>query len=286
MEEQKEEQKEWPLINAATILISMGLLIIVLLLLALCGYNISPKDYWARPVLFPLLLCVSAWLYLAATKVAAKYREYKNKKAKKTEGRHCFWGAYPRPCTEQCMEEKKSASIEELAEAIVLIACNVPSRQIDIDFINDFAGKSIDEPIFNSCINEIIIFRAAISSLLSLIRYKNHPQYSIIADVLGKRLYELFNNFPELWELRLHQYGDAFADENPIETVSTMLQFILEQTIARTDYNILFLRHLKDIAKLSAYPSYQQQMRCAIFVGSFIHFFTTWINGWEITTVR
>jgi hypothetical protein len=78
-------------------------------------------------------------------------------KSKKDRG-HCFLGAYPPPCTEQCMEEKKSASIEELAEAIVLIACNVPSRQIDIDFINDLAGKSIDEPIFNSCINEIIIF--------------------------------------------------------------------------------------------------------------------------------
>jgi len=284
MEEQKGEQEKYP--RGAIFLISIVLTAIVYVLLARYGYDLGSEKGYPGLWLWLLMFGLTSWGYEAATKVAAKYREYKNKKAKKTEGRHCFLGAYPPPCTEQCKEEKKSASIEELAEAIVLIACNVPSRQIDIDFINDFAGKSIDEPIFNSCINEIIIFRAAISSLLSLIRYKNHPQYSIIADVLGKRLYELFNNFPELWELRLHQYGDAFADENPIETVSTMLQFILEQTIARTDFNILFLRHLKDIAKLSAYPSYQQQMRCAIFVGSFIHFFTTWINGWEITTVR
>jgi hypothetical protein len=183
-------------------------------------------------------------------------------------------------------EEKNSASIEEMAEAIVQIACNVPVRQMDIDFINDIAGKSIDESVINKAINEIIIFRAAISSLLFLRHYKNHSKFIIIKDELRNRLNELFNNIPELWERRFCQYADALGDENPIETVSTVLQYILEQTTAGIDFTKLehleAFMSLKDIAKEWAYPLWSHEIKCAIFVGEFIVFFTAWNNRWEI----
>lgn len=139
---------------------------------------------------------------------------------------------------------------------------------------------------------EIMTAKLSIFYIIILSNYKSHYNYSKIIDgietEINKRFNEIFGEEKndEVWRYfrnRLNQYLDAFKDESPFETISTMLQFIMEQTIAGTDFEALeVIKPLKIIAKEWAYPLLMHKLDCAIYVGNYMAFFTLLNNKWEI----
>lgn len=186
--------------------------------------------------------------------------------------------------------KKKTANIKDMVSAIVLGAYGGHLRQKDIEFINEIIGKNVSEEIINKAITEIIILRLAITSILFLRHYQYHPKFIEIIAELKKQTDDLFNNIFDnneaVWHYfnkMIHEYSAALEDENQIETITKILQFILERIIAGHNIaEIITIGPLKDIAKEWAYPIWYKNMKCAFFVDSFIEFITLWNNKWEI----
>jgi hypothetical protein len=193
--------------------------------------------------------------------------------------------------------QKRFGSMNDISKAIV---SGVAGQQnIDIEFISNFykfEGKPIKRKNLNKVYIEILITKLAISYILFLESYRDHYNYKEFIDAFENEIdnlfKDLFKDSDKVWKYfhyMLNQYLDAFKDEYPVETISNILKFILERTIAGQETLIdhpsdKFASNepLKVISKEGVFPSRHHSNYCEIFIWSYIEVFTLWKNRWEI----
>ena len=193
--------------------------------------------------------------------------------------------------------QKRIGSMNDISKAIV---SGVAGQQnIDIEFLSSFSkleGKPIKSENLNRAYIEILITKLAISYILFLESYRDHYNYKKFIDAFENEIdnifKELFKDSDKVWKYfnyMLNQYLDAFKNEYPVESISNILKFILERTIAGKEIPIDFFAYkfaptkpLKVISKEDVFPSRYHYNHCEKFIWSYIEVFTLWKNRWKI----